>query len=141
MAIKALVQNALESLRQGGQVELALRQTARIAPESATTAPTHLANGQAVPPPPATWAIALPPQPANRALQFAEIEVTDNGAGLDERSQRHLFDPFFSGREAGRGLGLGLSKCWRIMELHGGQIAVQSKPGCGTTVTLRLPLA
>jgi signal transduction histidine kinase len=50
-----------------------------------------------------------------------------------------LFDPFYSGREAGRGLGLGLSKVWRIMELHGGQVLVSSRRGEGTTMTLALP--
>jgi C4-dicarboxylate-specific signal transduction histidine kinase len=53
--------------------------------------------------------------------------------------RRHLFDPYFSGREAGRGLGLGLSKCWRIITDHGGQIDVDSGPERGTTITLQLP--
>lgn len=71
----------------------------------------------------------------------AQIHVSDSGPGLTEESQRHLFDPFYSGREAGRGLGLGLSKVWRIMELHGGQTLVQGRPGEGTTLTLVLPTA
>jgi len=70
----------------------------------------------------------------------AEISIRDTGPGLSDEVRQHLFDPFFSGREAGRGLGLGLSKCWRIVELHGGQILVDSQPGRGTTITLRLPL-
>ena len=40
----------------------------------------------------------------------------------------HLFDPYFSGREAGRGIGLGLSKSWRIVTEHGGRIDVESQP-------------
>lgn len=67
-----------------------------------------------------------------------EIAVRDNGPGLSPRALRHMFDPFFSGREAGRGLGLGLSKCWRIMSLHGGTIRVESS-GLGTTVRLLFP--
>jgi signal transduction histidine kinase len=69
----------------------------------------------------------------------AQIRVSNSGPGLSEEARRHLFDPFYSGREAGRGLGLGLSKVWRIMELHGGQIVVESRDGEGTTFTLVFP--
>lgn len=48
--------------------------------------------------------------------------ISDNGGGLSEIDRVHLFDPFYSGRQAGRGLGFGLPKCWRIITLHGGQI-------------------
>lgn len=57
------------------------------------------------------------------------FSVTDNGRGLTESERRHLFDPFFSGRQAGRGLGFGLCKCWRIVSNHGGRIDVESQPG------------
>jgi signal transduction histidine kinase len=71
----------------------------------------------------------------------AHVHVSDSGPGLTDEARRHLFDPFYSGREAGRGLGLGLSKAWRIMELHGGQIVVESRAGEGTTFTLVFPPA
>ncbi len=48
--------------------------------------------------------------------------ITDNGVGISSATKRHLFDPFYSGREAGRGLGFGLSKAWRIARLHGGTL-------------------
>lgn len=48
--------------------------------------------------------------------------VTDDGVGVSSEAVRHLFDPFYSGREAGRGLGFGLSKAWRIAQLHGGNL-------------------
>ena len=48
--------------------------------------------------------------------------VSDNGVGLSQSEREHLFDPFYSGRQAGRGLGFGLSKCWQILRLHGGTI-------------------
>jgi signal transduction histidine kinase len=51
-----------------------------------------------------------------------DIIVDDNGAGLDDRSREHLFDPFFSGRSAGRGRGLGLSAAWRLVREHGGEL-------------------
>ena len=41
---------------------------------------------------------------------------------MSEVEREHLFDPFYSGRQAGRGLGFGLSKCWQILRLHGGTI-------------------
>jgi signal transduction histidine kinase len=68
-----------------------------------------------------------------------EIRVTDNGPGILPEHRRHLFDPFYSSRQAGRGLGFGLSKCWRIVTNHGGRIEVQSEPGQGATFTIRLP--
>lgn len=68
-----------------------------------------------------------------------QIAVADDGPGLDERSRRHLFDPFFSGYESGRGLGFGLSKCWQIVQAHHGAIDVNSEPGSGTTFTICLP--
>ena len=76
---------------------------------------------------------------ASRDGGAPQLSVADNGPGLTDEAQRHLFDPFYSGREAGRGLGLGLSKAWRIMELHGGQILVESRPDSGATITLVFP--
>lgn len=69
----------------------------------------------------------------------ATIEVRDTGPGVPADVREHLFDPFFSGREAGRGLGFGLSKCWRIVTDHGGMITVDSPPAQGAIFTIRLP--
>jgi hypothetical protein len=69
-----------------------------------------------------------------------QITVSDDGPGISPEVRRHIFDPFFSGREAGRGLGFGLSKCWRIVGLHGGQIDVNSTPGSGARFTITLPV-
>jgi len=71
----------------------------------------------------------------------AEIVVEDNGPGIAPDARPHLFDPFYSGREAGRGLGLGLSKCWRIVTNHGGRIDVASQPGQGAEFKIFLPAA
>jgi signal transduction histidine kinase len=67
------------------------------------------------------------------------ITVVDNGAGIPPDVRPHIFDPFYSGREAGRGLGLGLSKCWRIVTAHGGGIDVESTPGQGAKFSITLP--
>jgi signal transduction histidine kinase len=71
---------------------------------------------------------------------MAEITVRDNGPGITDEVRQHMFDPFFSGREAGRGLGFGLSKCWRIVTNHGGEIAVQRSASGGAEISLLLPL-
>jgi hypothetical protein len=68
-----------------------------------------------------------------------EIRVTDDGPGILPEQRRHLFDPFYSARQAGRGLGFGLSKAWRIVTNHGGKIEVESEPGKGATFTISLP--
>jgi hypothetical protein len=67
------------------------------------------------------------------------IVVSDTGPGISPEVRRHLFDPFYSGREAGRGLGFGLSKCWRILVAHGGRIDVESESGRGAKFVLCLP--
>jgi signal transduction histidine kinase len=66
------------------------------------------------------------------------ICVQDTGPGISAEARRHLFDPYFSGREAGRGLGLGLSKAWRLVTDHGGRIEVDSLEGQGSTFTIYL---
>lgn len=52
------------------------------------------------------------------------LVVEDNGRGFTDLERRHAFDPFFSGRQAGRGLGFGLCKVWRIVTGHGGTITI-----------------
>jgi len=64
------------------------------------------------------------------------VAVIDNGPGMDIR---HAFDPFYSGRDAGRGIGLGLPKALRLVELNGGRLSVDSRPAAGTRVLVELP--
>ena len=112
VAVRALCINALEALVSGGRVEVAV----------STTSPACHVPAQA--------------RPFNQTVQ---ITVSDNGPGISSEMRRHIFDPFYSGREAGRGLGFGLSKCWRIAKLHGGRIDVESVPGQGARFTITLP--
>jgi signal transduction histidine kinase len=67
------------------------------------------------------------------------LEVVDTGTGISTKVREHLFDPFYSGREAGRGLGFGLSKCWRIVTDHGGSIVVDDTRSVGAGITILLP--
>jgi signal transduction histidine kinase len=65
------------------------------------------------------------------------IHVADSGPGLSDTARKHAFDPYFSGREAGRGLGLGLCRAYRIAKLHFGDIKLAGGPtGCVATITL-----
>ena len=66
------------------------------------------------------------------------VSVWDNGQGITEDVARHMFDPFYSGREAGRGLGFGLSKVWTIAKLHGGDLRHDSNVEQGTRFVLTL---
>ncbi len=67
------------------------------------------------------------------------LTVCDNGAGIDPEDLARLFDPFFTTKSPGKGIGLGLSVAYGIVESHGGEITVESEPGRGTKFTIRLP--
>jgi two-component system, NtrC family, sensor kinase len=68
------------------------------------------------------------------------IEISDSGVGISADIIQNIFNPFFTTHEVGKGVGLGLSVAYRIIEGHNGNIDVQSEPGCGTTFTIRLPI-
>lgn len=70
---------------------------------------------------------------------MGRVVVSDNGCGLTEKERVHLFDPFYSGREAGRGLGFGLSKVWQIVQQHGGQIRAHTPDTGGVEMHLQWP--
>jgi two-component system NtrC family sensor kinase len=74
-----------------------------------------------------------------RAGAMAELEVSDTGAGIAPENLKKLFEPFFSTKE--KGTGLGLAVVYGIVQRHEGTIDVQSQVGRGTTVRLRLPVA
>jgi len=66
------------------------------------------------------------------------IAIRDQGQGMDEETRRRAFEPFFTTKA--RGTGLGLSICQRIVSAHGGAMRLESEPGRGTLVEVRLPL-
>jgi len=68
------------------------------------------------------------------------IEISDTGPGIPPEILPQIFDPFFTTKEEGKGTGLGLSMVYSIIENHGGNIIVKSKPGKGTTFIVTLPL-
>jgi len=68
-----------------------------------------------------------------------EVAIEDSGPGPDDRSRAHLFDPFYSGRAAGRGRGLGLPAAWRLARENGGEVRYVPVPGGPTRFVLTLP--
>jgi signal transduction histidine kinase len=67
------------------------------------------------------------------------VQVRDNGPGIPPEHLPKIFDPGFTTKGVGVGLGLGLSVAYLVIREHGGTIRVDSEPGSGTTVTVRLP--
>ena len=76
----------------------------------------------------------VPPLAAGR---YVRVAVRDEGLGIPEDALSKVFDPFFSSK--GQGRGLGLAVCHSIVVKHGGHVGVESRPGVDTTFTLLLP--
>ncbi|MBI9097196.1 MAG: PAS domain S-box protein [Spirochaetaceae bacterium] len=77
----------------------------------------------------------------NSEKDMVEIEVEDNGPGIDELVQKRIFEPFYTTKPEGVGTGLGLSICYYIItENHKGELLVHSKPGSGARFVIVLPL-
>jgi len=72
--------------------------------------------------------------------KFVEIIFKDNGSGMTDEIKNRMFDPFFTTKGT-KGTGLGMSISYGIITRHGGEIVVQSKPGFGTKIKLRLPIS
>jgi two-component system NtrC family sensor kinase len=75
----------------------------------------------------------------DRGRSVVTLEVVDTGPGIAPAMQARIFEPFFTTKPAGVGTGLGLSLCRGIIEGHGGNISVQSRPGRGTSFRVELP--
>ncbi|MBC8391621.1 MAG: response regulator [Deltaproteobacteria bacterium] len=73
------------------------------------------------------------------AIRQALIRVKDNGTGISEEDLPHIFEPFYTTKKEGYGVGLGLSTLYGIMERHNGRVRVESRPGEGTAFTLEFP--
>jgi signal transduction histidine kinase len=68
----------------------------------------------------------------------ALLQIEDTGAGIPDEVRARIFEPFFTTKASGTGLGLAVVR--RIVESHGGTVAVRSRPGEGTAFALRFPL-
>ena len=69
----------------------------------------------------------------------ASVVIRDNGCGIAEDKLAKIFNPFYTTKKNGTGLGMGIAK--KVMDAHSGRIEVQSKPGTGTEFRLSIPLA
>jgi signal transduction histidine kinase len=67
------------------------------------------------------------------------LTVRDTGSGIAPEILPRVFDPFFTTKAPGKGTGLGLATCYAIIQRAGGDIAIESKPGIGTTISILLP--
>ena len=78
--------------------------------------------------------------PARGENNFVILEVSDTGDGIPQGVMPKIFDPFFTTKGEGKGIGLGLSVVYGIIDAHGGDIDVNSKVGEGTTFMVTLPV-
>jgi signal transduction histidine kinase len=114
VVVACLIKNSLEAIAQEGVIHVELGHASGNSDQASLSAASHI-----------------------------RFSVSDNGVGLSETEREHLFDPFYSGRQAGRGLGFGLSKCWQILKLHGGTIeavagSAESENGTGSLSIITL---
>lgn len=90
---------------------------------------------------------AIAAMPSGGRLDISHIEggssltlvVADTGEGIPEENLGRIFEPFFTTKGTGRGTGLGLAVCRKIVEQHGGRISVSSRPGEGSRFFVTLP--
>jgi PAS domain S-box-containing protein len=75
----------------------------------------------------------------DRAGEYVQLEVRDQGHGLDEETRAHIFDPFFTTKDPGKGTGLGLSITYGVVEQAGGAIQVESEANKGTVFRIWIP--
>jgi signal transduction histidine kinase len=81
---------------------------------------------------------------ATRADGAVDMSVSDEGSGIPPEEQKRIFDPFYQSpynNELRRGTGIGLTIAKRLVEMHGGRIAVVSDEGIGSTFWVTMPLA
>lgn len=72
--------------------------------------------------------------------RVATLTISDTGEGIPDSVLPHIFEPFYTTKDEGKGTGMGLSTVYATVELHGGNISVDSKIGEGTTFTITIPL-
>ncbi|HLH56174.1 MAG TPA: response regulator [Verrucomicrobiae bacterium] len=83
----------------------------------------------------------VPPDSERRAGRFVCFSVSDTGCGIDAEGLTHLFEPFYTTKEAGKGTGLGLATVFGIVKQHQGWIEVQSQVKVGSTFTIFFPVS
>lgn len=110
-ALTNLIFNAVDALPSGGTITLAIRSINRPALDNK--------------------------HPVERQIQ---IEVKDNGVGMDEKTRQRCLEPFFSTKIQRGGTGLGLAMVYGMMQRHEGAIEIDSAPGKGTSIKMNFPI-
>jgi signal transduction histidine kinase len=123
-AFTNVIENALHAMPGSGRLSIVVRRESASAPSDRAPRP-----GETSP-----EGVESSPAPPRESVV---IEMTDTGIGMDTESIARIFEPYFSTKAAGTGLGLTIAK--RNVELNGGTIQVRSQKGVGTTVTMTLP--
>jgi two-component system NtrC family sensor kinase len=77
---------------------------------------------------------------SNLRMKKVKIQIQDTGSGISPADLVHVFEPFYTTKKEGKGVGLGLSVCYGIIERHDGKIEVNSVVGQGSTFIIELPL-
>src|SRR5438067_2304729 len=113
-ALTNIIENALHAMPGQGRLTIAARVDAVAAAAPAASGSSPISGSAVV------------------------VEITDTGVGMDPESASKIFEPYFSTKATGTGLGLTIAK--RNVELNGGTIDVRSRRGSGTTVTILLPM-
>ncbi len=91
---------------------------------------------------PGTLTCSLAPATGREDMEvFIRIAITDTGVGMNQETLRRIFDPYFTTRPPGEGMGLGLATVYGIVSQHGGWVEVDSAPGRGSTFEVFLPRA
>ena len=129
-ALLNLVLNAVQAMPKGGALTLAL--TAGGGATRTSNRPIPAGS------PRASDALQVR-TPTLQREQTVRISVKDTGIGMSQATLRQAFEPFFTTRP--RGTGIGLAVVREVAERHGARLAVMSRPGSGTTFTLTFPLA
>jgi two-component system NtrC family sensor kinase len=111
-----LTLNARDAMPRGGSIKLACTEV--------TVEPTD-----------------VKPDSDARTGRFVRFSVSDTGCGIDSEGLSHLFEPFYTTKEAGKGTGLGLATVFGIVKQHEGWIEVESEVKVGTTFTVFFPVS
>ena len=109
-ALTNLIFNAVDAMPEGGTLTLRTRRCSRASSGGEPASPT-----------------------------LVRLEVCDTGVGMDEETRRRCLEPFFT-TKGERGTGLGLAMVYGMVQRHSAEIEIESEPGKGTTMRLRLPI-
>ncbi|MBI4735770.1 MAG: GAF domain-containing protein, partial [candidate division NC10 bacterium] len=139
-AMVNLLANALEAMAAGGTLSIATRVTRGEGAQSVNQAIGQLGSDER-----SAQLAELPHRPVGELTtrqvleEWVELSVSDTGGGIPQEILDEVFNPFFTTKEAGTGLGLTLVR--RIVRAHGGRVEVENRPGEGVTFRLWLPMA